>query len=609
MNKKLLALLLVVLLSVVCVGGATSAYAFSTSSNAFDKTDVLQDLDGSVIAGKQFDVADYPKTDERQLKVIAFIEYCYTADINEVNNYGLYVYVYNPSGKKIVDSAANKLQMCVAFNAEGKAITYDKYTLQLCDVSDGEQSNLFYKFKLVDSASVYPVVYVGERRYDVSGIELKFKDQDVTDYAVGNSWIYTGFSAGCGVDKSTLLCRTDSVETVELDVDSTYYRYNNSVEKSVQISSVWFGVEKRLLVDYGVLQKIKASWFEAKSSPMVVLNNYDVYTELFSYRGKASSNGKPKYELRTSDWLPSDDVDNATWAYNGSSYFQECNRLDWLFYSTTGKISSDEVLDYAKSYPYGNALITSSNKYSSNLFVSQADEGRIYGQQTVEIDADSVFTLDGFSTGKKFWDWYWTTFMPSLETDTLNDIEPIYEIKAGDMVLSDSYIADKLYVDVDDVKELKDSYYDNLAAGKKTYLFRFAVTDYVAKDLAHADNTKLITKYSFDSGYVAWQTVFLDFDVISLTFVKDDVETVVPAVSDPIDIFGGLTPPPAWEVPWWIWALLAVIVLVLLCVIFKPVFEAVMLILKAVWFLVSNFFLGWYYIVEALVNWIKGSKK
>ena len=43
--------------------------------------------------------------------------------------------------------------------------------------------------------------------------------------------------------------------------------------------------------------------------------------------------------------------------------------------------------------------------------------------------------------------------------------------------------------------------------------------------------------------YVAQQSVFFDFDVIDLTFNKDGVYTVIPVVSDPIDIVNDLTSP------------------------------------------------------------------
>ena len=47
-------------------------------------------------------------------------------------------------------------------------------------------------------------------------------------------------------------------------------------------------------------------------------------------------------------------------------------------------------------------------------------------------------------------------------------------------------------------------------------------------------------------GYVAQETVFTDFDVISLTFRSADgqTDTVIGVCADPIDIFNGIDPPP-----------------------------------------------------------------
>ena len=44
-------------------------------------------------------------------------------------------------------------------------------------------------------------------------------------------------------------------------------------------------------------------------------------------------------------------------------------------------------------------------------------------------------------------------------------------------------------------------------------------------------------------GYVAQETVFLDFDVLSLTFDSGYREHVIGVVAEPIDIINGLTPP------------------------------------------------------------------
>ena len=73
-------------------------------------------------------------------------------------------------------------------------------------------------------------------------------------------------------------------------------------------------------------------------------------------------------------------------------------------------------------------------------------------------------------------------------------------------------------------------------------LFRFAVTDYYAST-ARFDYEN--DEMSDPDGYVAQETMFFDFKVISLTF-RDELEkeTVIGVVSTPLDIVNGVEPSP-----------------------------------------------------------------
>ena len=92
-----------------------------------------------------------------------------------------------------------------------------------------------------------------------------------------------------------------------------------------------------------------------------------------------------------------------------------------------------------------------------------------------------------------------------------------------------------------------------LENGARPVLFRFAVTDYYAST-AYFDweHNPFFTNAD---GYVAQETVFLDFDIISLTFrAESGVETVIACVADPMDIINGLTPPTDLDPMYWDWA-------------------------------------------------------
>ena len=72
------------------------AAAYADELTGFDSTNVLDDLEGSTIAGKEFNLADYAPNAYTKTDVILLAEYCYGYYDNMRSDYGLYVYVWNP---------------------------------------------------------------------------------------------------------------------------------------------------------------------------------------------------------------------------------------------------------------------------------------------------------------------------------------------------------------------------------------------------------------------------------------------------------------------------------------------------------------------------------
>ena len=128
------------------------------------------------------------------------------------------------------------------------------------------------------------------RRYDVSGVVLAEIGKDAKEYTVGGTWKFSGYSKGYGVNansESTLKCDgATNLETVRLNVYETTYRSSSSVlgpGHKNDITSVYFAVPKRLLDDYGRLQKIKAEWFEYKTNPVIVVNDIEIYKKFIRF--------------------------------------------------------------------------------------------------------------------------------------------------------------------------------------------------------------------------------------------------------------------------------------------------------------------------------------
>ncbi len=79
------------------------------------------------------------------------------------------------------------------------------------------------------------------------------------------------------------------------------------------------------------------------------------------------------------------------------------------------------------------------------------------------------------------------------------------------------------------------------------------------------------------SAYITQQTVYLDFDIISLTFTKDNVSTVIPVVMSPTDVFSQTNPPDEITtrgntLNWWqiLLGVIALIVIIVLLIKFAP---------------------------------------
>lgn len=292
MNRKLL-LLLVTLVMVSCtLLSAVQGTVLAEENKPFTQTSVMDDLLQMSIDGKAFDVANYPQDPDGEPIVLNLIEYCYKEnnDVAVKEPYAVYLYIYNPTGVSIKDSQRNKVQVAVTGDAEGNAFSYGKFNIVIVDHS---KDSLFYKVRIrFDTSS--PLLgyrYDGWRVYSISGIELYTSGANATEYTVGSTWRYTGYSAGCSTtfDTSTLQCACSSLKTISLDVNHTYYRTQTSDHAGLgyqnQINSVYFTIPKRLIDNNGTLHQISAEWYEYVTKDIIVTTQQDVYNYLVSHRG------------------------------------------------------------------------------------------------------------------------------------------------------------------------------------------------------------------------------------------------------------------------------------------------------------------------------------
>lgn len=620
-NRRLIAILSVLL--AVClfatVVSPTVVLAADTGNTRFEDSNVLDDLQSS----EQFNILAYPFDETGLVKspgIVNFVEYCYSYQTEKRLDYGLYVYFYNPQGIEIdTVNGSNKIQIAVAYDNNGNPTQYDKFGLQFCNMStEPDYYGLFYKFKVIDKISdvdgmrIVDRVNSNERRYDVSGIELVTEGQaNATEYHVGGTYRFTGYAKGFGADEnaeSTLYCKITELETLTLDVQDTNYRMDSVSHLGEghqnDLHSVYFSVPNSILEKYGNLRKIKAEWYEYRTGPIIVTEDKGLYDSLKYYIGHSFTQSEwdnLQYKLYSDMlteggsvaqvafmywWLALNDAeiegtgdnDGAGFPIEFIPYLFYTGGADVEDYTLTGEELKEYIYNYTASYNLGY-LDVKDKQLSADLFVpvdapvsslTQWDEefGRKYGYNCYEFDAGDTFDMLSYDDTHSEWDKFWDYFLFPPETSgTVRDIEPIYQVKGTDVSGSDTAIASRLLINVSDVADFRAYYAEAISKNETVFLFRFAQTDYLSCAVEYTNGT---TSHR-NKAYVASENVFMDFDVIQLTFTRNGTYTVIPAVSDPTDVVGDITAPiDIDDVQWWK-IIVGILLVIALLVLLSPI--------------------------------------
>ena len=566
--------------------------AFNVPSVAYaaDSTDVMDDLEGSALNGVPFDVADYPYDKEGELQVLGFVEYCYSEYENLRGNYGLYLYIYNPALLDIATgTGSNRIEMATEYNEDGTPAAYNKFALQFCGVSDGVEANRFWKFKIADSAYFLDKVNVNARSYYVSGVEIQpYGSDNASEIAIATQYVFTGFAKGYSQeseDKSTLKGSAEMMETIEINglLDrQTVYRTdmsNPNITSHNQVNGVYFALDDELVERYGKLQRIKAEWWEYRTTPIVVTNNQDIANAIDEWIGilMGTYNSSLSYGISTGYYYHSNpgftSVVNYSWTYNmnlnksGTIYTtgyvsdEICETLAWILYENASSldnnynVDSSKLVEFMEAYDdrYPNRVINDDGvKYNSDLFSTNVGDGRKAGHNVYEFDAEDdelefkVFDPDDHTYTS--WERLMAAFGWSAESSTalagqspilLIDKSNYYTMFAG----SSKEISDRLLISETEINKFKDYCEKEILKNGNTVVhFRFACTQYDAAEAEIWNDNGRGGMVDCDA-FMAQQNVFLNFDIISLTFNDDGEYRVLPVISDPIDIVSGLTGP------------------------------------------------------------------
>ena len=618
---KVVAFLLVLL---VCFGavmggqGFLSAFAATDVQTAYENTNVLDNLDGAIIGGKAFDIADYPHNDEGRPQVISFVEFCYSYYADKQDDFGLYVYVYNPQDIAFdMATDRNKIQLTY-----GSKASYSKYTLDFLNYSEkAGYEGRFYKFKIrltdAERQDILDTVNDDGRVYKISGIELSYKGS-VTEYPCGQTYTYSGYAKGYGSELATgdtLSCTVDGFDKyLTLDVHSTYYRpegTNGEAYERDTLHSVYFSVPNEIIAEYGEMTAVHATWLNARTSPIFVTGNKDVYNSVHPYVGQTvdggdftyakDDNSPIPYALIASKYIESAGWNNASYSLSYMSYNAnrtytksdtDLNALYYCFLADNGDADSytlpaetlvgnkaKGVKGYFESYTeeHGGELIN--NRFSKGLFESVASSFT-----DITISKDDTFELTDEVISQSLWQKFVGGGYNVSGTNTYT-VSAIRKVESNDFQSTAAATCEALYIDESDYDEFRD-YFDKATANNETvYLFRYYQSDYTCYEVAEYMRgegtwTLLGTQFGYEfvdsNAYLMQMWVQLDFDIIDLTFTKDNVDTIIPVVMSPMDIAADGDAPVITtknDLKWWqiLLAVLALILIIWLLFKFAPV--------------------------------------
>lgn len=387
------------------------------------------------------------------------------------------------------------------------------------------------------------------------------------------------------------------------DGENNYYASNGKDQFTRDsLTSIYFSVPKEIVDTYGEMSRIRGQYLKALTNDIFVTGNAEYYKLLEQQLGKNMgfsgdennvtivAKGLREFKIRPLTFLTVNPIagillsgtEKDFWGYNypadsrekvqkliEEEDFHYFNSLYYLFYAEGGKaenydVSSDSIVkymeDYTKDHPVPEEALVGG--FSPDLFAWVDD-----GMTQFDIsDRDFTQPLKEVKIKQDWWHKLWGT-TKEVESREYEGKEAIHKVRDSDFVYSSgnkvdaAQTSDSLYIAESDVEKFYNYYLEN-KDDSYVYLIRFAVDDYVScqayqthckKDSAWEDfctwltGKNLIMEGKDDNGYLAQEYVYLDFEIIDLSFTKEGVTTVIPVVMSPIDIVSDITHPVHWE--------------------------------------------------------------
>lgn len=534
--------------------------------------DILRGLGDDPGKMEQYKASDKKTAPE----FITAAEYGFYGKRDNSANYRLYIYIYNPSGTEL-SATGNTITLATRFSDQAKtdiasagALAYKTFALTPAEVTETDETGetkkpsddyktTLYKYyvdlhRLWENAGngVGNMISGNSRRYDISMVTIGGQAINVA-----NSLICTGLLG----DPDYAMTWKD-IHTLGLDVTPVVYRHMTDGEHNTQVNSVYFTVPEKYWQENAYeLTEIMANWREKRTTPILVTNDAALNDEYVS-KGVLGKN-VADLDVERSVYAGikgiqnSDRVRVTSWVFNGKENDRVVRNKDvlvltalyWMFYKNETdlkdvKVTSAEMLEWYNTHPdWQDKMLTDD---ITNVNLNNRNGALFKKDDSISIAGRSV---DGFQQ------WWENLLGMKYNYNNITDISSIQCITeeewANVAALTDETMSQTYLISEDELggfrEAMKKMVADNKTGDKRRMVvFHFAVTDYATyKCVVGAGYGPWDDRNNYHNiAYAAAEDVFLDFQIIYMTFSNDTSRLVVPTVMSPIDIIPGVDPPP-----------------------------------------------------------------
>ena len=505
------------------------------------------------------------------VQCVNLYEYCYSVNKYMSEHYALYLYLYSPSCMTFENTSKNKVSLSV------DKTNYELYNIEYLGAT---QDGTITKWKVLRddrfNQNIYAKVGPGQREYYVADVQLQKNGSDKsTAYSMASHYIYQGYDNYCDNELTANGCLMEFYDTMTvIDLPVTLVRYTtDSSEDGLGyhhvLHSVYFKLDQLYIDMYGELCGVKADWDEYDLYPLLVTTNEDLskadYYAYFSYFGDY-------YEYNNTfnsrhfpiQYYYNSDLQDPGFLYCPTlipfiklscgidkSSFSTCNNSEYSNYSNgiyykkslTDKILIDEIIkDRLTKDNYNVEVAWSPDRIPYEDWKEQKMNEIVYNydncHKTQEVTVDDSYNFLSYMSTRDWWTKFWSTGLELFSKvnfgEDVNVEKALLQVTKDDVKVDSSDIKNLFYIDDYYISDFVNYVKQNDTDTSNVYLLRFTSTEkYTGNACVKTVKSEAYTRMDNEAILVK-DVAISDFSVISLTFNKEGVYTVVPVSCTPV---------------------------------------------------------------------------